>query len=61
MHNYRVAFHTGIQPWEDKYPEMAKASGIDPSVSVLNILMIVDDCTIIILIAVKQVCSFGPC
>jgi hypothetical protein len=23
----------GIQPWEDKYEEMAKAMGIDPSVS----------------------------
>ena len=25
--------HIGIQPWEDKYEEMAKAMGIDPSVT----------------------------
>lgn len=24
---------SGIQPWEEKYPEMAKAMGIDPNVS----------------------------
>jgi len=24
---------TGIQPWEEKYKEMAVAMGIDPSVS----------------------------
>ena len=26
-------FVTGIQPWEETYTEMAKAMGIDPSVS----------------------------
>jgi alpha-glucosidase len=26
-----VCFHLGIQPWEEKYKEMAQAMGIDPS------------------------------
>ena len=27
-----IHIFVGIQPWEDKYEEMAKAMGIDPSV-----------------------------
>ena len=35
-----VIVHVGIQPWEDKYDEMATAMGIDPSVSILHTNMI---------------------
>ena len=28
---------SGMQPWEDKYSEMAKAMGIDPTVSACDL------------------------
>ena len=50
---------TGIQPWEEKYPEMAKAMGIDPSVSsfegrLTDLLIILCAFT-----ADQEVCSSG--
>ena len=52
---------TGIQPWEEKYPEMAKAMGIDPSVSRFEGRLTVSDLLIILcaFTADQEVCSSG--
>ena len=44
LETFKSCCVVGIQPWEDKYEEMAKAMGIDPSVSTCtsNVLLVVD-------------------